>query len=296
MLLNRNSILVIAVIAGLLFGQWAPLFKPYTIYFLATAMVFSTTGIELKAFLPIKKTLKPMLLGAILNYFLFGTIVLVLAHFFIDEKEIFYGFVVIAAAPPGIAVIPFSYILKGDVHFAIIGTLGAFLASIPFAPFIVQAFTHSAGVSSWGLFALMIKLVAVPIIFSRVLLIKPIKPITEKVRGKVVDLSFALIIFTAVGLNRQVFLSDYGTLLQVSLVLVLSTFGLGILFERFYNMSRAPKEKQVPANLLATIKSSGFSVVTAFTLWGERAALPSAVLAVVVLSYLIFQSVRVKSV
>jgi BASS family bile acid:Na+ symporter len=44
--------------------------------------------------------------------------------------------------------------------------------------------------------------------------------------------------------------------------------------------------------MLTTIKSSGFSVFTALALFGQEAAIPSAVLAIVVLIYLIFLSLK----
>jgi BASS family bile acid:Na+ symporter len=294
LLLNRNSILVMAVIAGLAVGNYATHLKAFTIYFLAIAMTFSTTGIDSKALWPPKKIIGPLLIGALLNYLVFGTIILVLAWLLIPDKLLFYGFVVIAAAPPGIAVIPFTYILKGDVNFAVLGTLGAFLASIPLAPLFVDLFSQTSGISPMQLFWLMVKLVLLPLLFSRLLLLKPIKPIVFKIRGKVVDWSFAFIIFTAVGMNRQVFFTDPKTLLLVTLVLAGSTFLLGAFFNLVYIKWLGKNSKLIPANLLTTIKSSGFSVVTAMTLFGEKAAVPSAVLAVIVLSYLIYLSIRVE--
>ncbi len=48
----------------------------------------------------------------------------------------------------------------------------------------------------------------------------------------------------------------------------------------------------VSRTLLLTIKSSGFAAVTAFSLFGDRAAIPSAVMAIIVLLYLIYLSFR----
>ena len=114
-ILNRNFFLVFAVIMGISFGNYASYIKEYTIYVLAITMVFSTTGIDSKALLPIKKLFKPMLVGTVLNYFVFGAVVLILAWFLMPTKELFMGFVIIVAAPPGVAIIPFSGILKGDI-------------------------------------------------------------------------------------------------------------------------------------------------------------------------------------
>lgn len=293
-ILNRNFILVFAVIMGMIFGDYASYLKEYTIYVLAITMVFSTTGIDSKSLLPIKKLFKPMLVGTFLNYFVFGIVVLVLAWFLMPSEELFLGFVVIVAAPPGVAVIPFSGILKGDIEYSILGVFGAFLASILIAPVLVQFFSNEADVSAWSLFMLMIKLVLIPLIVSRFLLYKPLFKYVAKVRGKVVDWGFAIIIFTAVGMNRDVFFSDPRILFLSSIVLLIGTFGIGSLYELFSRRAGIKNERSITQVLLLTIKSSGFSVVTAMTLFGKEAAIPSAILAVIVLSYLLFLSIRLE--
>ncbi len=293
-LLNRNFILVFAVFLGLLFGNHAHYIQSYTIYVLAITMIFSTTGIDSNALFPVKNLIKPMAVGTFLNYFVFGFVVLILAWLLMPTQELFLGFVVIVAAPPGVAVIPFTGILKGDVKYSIIGVFGAFLASIVIAPALIGLFSKAANVSSWSLFILMIKLVLIPMVLSRFLLHKRIFPVIDKIRGKVVDWGFAILIFIAVGMNRDVFFSDPKILLLVTVVLVASTFIIGSIFERIFSMTEASKERMVSQVLLLTIKSSGFSVVTALTLFGKEAAIPSAVLAVIVLLYLLFLSIKME--
>jgi BASS family bile acid:Na+ symporter len=78
-----------AVIAGLAVGNYATHLKAFTIYFLAIAMTFSTTGIDSKALWPPKKIIGPLLIGALLNYLVFGTIILVLAWLLIPDKLLF---------------------------------------------------------------------------------------------------------------------------------------------------------------------------------------------------------------
>ncbi len=292
--LNRNFILVFAVIMGMILGDYAVYFKEYTIYVLALTMIFSTTGIESKALLPVKKLFKPMLVGTVLNYFVFGIVVLILAWLLMPTKELFMGFVVVVAAPPGVAVIPFAGILKGDIEYSILGVFGAFLASIAIAPAIIELFAKDADVSSWSLFMLMIKLVLVPLILSRLLLIKPIFKYVTKIRGKVVDWGFAIIIFTAVGMNRDVFFSNPVILLLSTIVLLAATFGIGSIYELFSKKMGIKPGRSITQVLLLTIKSSGFSVVTALTLFGKEAAIPSAILAVIVLLYLLFLSIRME--
>jgi len=242
------------------------------------------------------KMLVPMFVGALLNYVVFGLLLIALAWLLMPTKELFYGFVVIAAAPPGVAIIPFATILKGDVEYAIAGVLGAFLASVFVAPVFVNLFANQQGVSSYSLFIMMVQLVVVPLIISRFFLYKPLFRYVHPIRGKVVDWGFAVMIFVAVGMNRQVFFSSPKILLIVSFVLLLMTFGIGYLYGTMAKSFHVAESRVITQTMLTTIKSSGFSVVTALTLFGREAAIPSAVLAVVVLIYLIYLSVKVDKV
>lgn len=292
-ILNRNFILILAVILGLIIGDWATFLKEYTFYILAIVMTFSTTGISTKAMFPLKEMIKPMLIGSFLNYIIFGAVIIGLSYWLMPTPELFLGFVVIASTPPGVAVIPFSHILGGDLKYAIVGTLGAFISSIFLAPLIVGLFANiDGGIDPMQLFIAMIQLILVPLLISRLLLWKPIKPTIELVRGRIVDWGFALLIFTAVGLNRQVFFSNFDILLLVSLVLFLGIFGLGWFYKWFCRKVGISAPVAVSQNLLVTIKSSGFAVVTALTLFGTEAAIPSAVMAVFVLMYLLYLSIK----
>jgi BASS family bile acid:Na+ symporter len=69
---------------------------------------------------------------------------------------------------------------------------------------------------------------------------------------------------------------------------------MGTIFEFLSRKMNISYERTVPKVLLLTIKSSGFSVVTAMTLFGKEAAIPSAILAVIVLLYLLYLSIRLE--
>jgi len=293
-LLNRNSILVFAVLAGLLIGDKASFLKDFTFIALAVTMAFSMTGISMEYMKNPLNIAKPMLVGAFLNYIVFSLAIIPLAWWLMPTKELFYGFVVIAAAPPGVAIIPFSYILKGKIEYAIIGVTGAFLASVVVAPLLVNIFASSQGVKPFDLLFLMVQLVIIPMIVSRFLLYKPLFKFIEPIRGKVVDWGFAVLIFVAVGMNRQVFFTNPKLLFQISIILFIVTFGLGLGFNQIAKFFKVESSLRTTQSMLIAIKSSGFSVFTALSLFGKEAAIPSAVMAVMVLLYLIFLSIRTK--
>ncbi|WP_439185029.1 bile acid:sodium symporter family protein [Carboxylicivirga taeanensis] len=292
LLRNRNFVLILAVFMGLLLGDYAGSIKDYTIYVLAIVMTFSMTNIRTSSFYPPKLLIKPMLLGILLNYMVYAVVMIGLAYFLIEDKDLFYGFVVIATTPPGVAIIPFSYILKGDVEYSIKGVLGAFLCTVFVTPFAVGWITGNDGIATLDLFLLMVKTIVIPLLISRVLLMPRLFRVVDIVRGKVVDWGFALLIFIAVGLNRQVFFSEPVILLRIGLILFLTHFVLGLVYEKLALLLKRDKVKVMSENLLLTVKSSGFAVVTAITLFGQKAAIPTAGLAIFVLLYLLFLSFR----
>lgn len=138
----------------------------------------------------------------------------------------------------------------------------------------------------------MVQLVVIPMIVSRFMLYKPLFKYIEPIRGKVVDWGFAVLIFVAVGINRHVFFANPVLLLKISLVLGIATFGLGLTYDALAKYFKVDSSLRITQNMLIAIKSSGFSVFTALALFGKEAAIPSAVMAVMVLLYLIFLSLR----
>lgn len=290
---NRNTLLVLAVISGLLFGDYAIYLKEYTIYVLALVMLVSTTGISLKSLVPFKNTLSAFGLGIFFNYILFSGIAIFLAWLLFPVDAYFMGVLVIAFSPPGIAVIPFSQILHGNSNYTILATLGSYLAAVVLLPIIFDLFPGESSLSSLDILYFLTKIIVIPLILSRLLLLKSVKPFVEEYRGRITDWGFAVIIFVAVGLNRSVFFEFSEVLYKSVIILVILTFVLGFIYERLNKIFKwADEQTEVSQKLLLTIKSSGFTATTSIALFGKEAAVPSAVMAIMVLVYLIFLSLK----
>jgi BASS family bile acid:Na+ symporter len=290
---NRNLILVLAVFLGLIFGDYASYIKEYTLYVLAVVMLVSTTGISLKSLVPFRNTLSAFGVGILFNYFIFSGLAIVLAWLFFPIDAYFMGILVIAFSPPGIAVIPFSQILHGNSNYTILATLGSYLAAVILLPFVFDQFPGESSLSSLDILYFLIKIIIIPLVLSRLLLIKPVRPFIEEYRGRITDWGFAVIVFVAVGLNRSVFFEFSEVLLKCVLILVLLTFVLGFIYERLNKVFKwADEQTEVSQKLLLTIKSSGFTATTSMALFGKEAAVPSAVMAILVLVYLIYLSLK----
>ena len=131
---NRNFIFILAFILGLSVGNYIGWVRHLTLPALSIVMTVSMTQIPLRSFLPLKSFIKPVFLTILLNYFVFAAVMLTMAWFIIPEKELWIGFVIIAFAPPGVAIPPFTSILGGDVKFSLIGIIGAYIAAIIIIP------------------------------------------------------------------------------------------------------------------------------------------------------------------
>ncbi len=283
---NRNTLLILSLILGLTLGWGVDFFKSYTLVILGIVMVFSTTSFDFRTLKDFKFFTKATLISFLLNYVIFGVILLVLAYFLIDEKELFYGFVIIAATPPGVAVIPFTLIFKGDNNFSSLGVLGVYFLAIIASPLIIKLFVKTAEINILKLVLVTVEVILIPLFLSRLLLLKKIKSTVIKIRGKVVNWGFALIVYTAVGLNREAIFADLDLLLKISIIFVVSMFLAGYLYEIIFR-NKINRKLRISQNLMFTIKSSGFAAGTSLTVLGERSALPAAFLAVFILLYLV---------
>ncbi|MEN8120171.1 MAG: hypothetical protein ABFS35_07485 [Bacteroidota bacterium] len=284
--LNRNTLLVLAILLGIFIPGYSLLLKDYILIILAIVMTASLSAISLKELLPIKKVIKPMLVGILLNHFVFGFFIIIIAYLFAYNTNLFYGFIVIAATPPGVAIIPFTYKLKGNLNYSIVGTFGAFLASIILAPLLIYIFIGDTDVGPIEILKIMLLLIALPFLLSRFLLIKNVKPLAIEHRGRIIDYGFALIIYTSVGLNSDIFYDDLLLLVSILVAFVIIMFGIGKIIGKILPKSNS-KEDILSKKLLFSIKSSGFAVVTAINAFGVEAAIPATILSIVVVLYLL---------
>jgi len=282
---NRNFILISALVTAFILPQLSEYLKEYTIYILAIVMTFSTTGIKFKMLKDFKSVSKITLESVLLNYIIHGAILLIPAYFLFD-KTIFNGFVVIAATPPGVAIIPFTYTFKGDIDYSFKGILGTYILAIIIAPLIISIFSENTSLDPVIIIMVIIKIIVVPILFSRILIIKKIYPFTEKIRGKIVDWGFALIIYTAVAINRDIILNDIINVTKAGFVLFLSVIIIGIIFMIIFR-KHPDKKLQISKTLMLTVKSSGFAVAVTLILFEEKSAIPAAVMGIIILLWLI---------
>ncbi|MFC2111553.1 hypothetical protein ACFLQ5_03795 [Bacteroidota bacterium] len=283
---DRNMLLVLALVLGFIVPEYAFLFKKQALLILGIVMTMSFTAFPFKAILPLKTSIKSLLTGIFLNHIVFGFFIGIAALFFINDTDIFYGFVVVIAAAPGAAIIPFVAKLNGNLNHAIIGTFGAFVSSIVLTPLILGIATAST-VSPLEVFKTVSVVILLPLIISRLFVFGKVFSIIKRSRGYVIDIGFAIIIYISIGVNSNVFVDNFGLVLKIVPVFIFIMFVLTKLYSVLMR-NKLSAEDIISNKLLLSIKSSGFAIVLAMDVFNNRAAIPATIMSIMVLVYLLF--------
>jgi BASS family bile acid:Na+ symporter len=289
LLRNRNFILILAIVLGLAIGEpVASKTQSLVLPALALVMTLSATNITSREFTSLKNMPRPILTSLLLNYVVLGGLILLLAWWLIDDRELWTGFVILATVPPAVAVVPFSYALGGNTLFSLMGMAGAYLAALVLMPVAMALFLGVDFFEPVKLLLILGELILIPIVVSRILLATKLDKRIAKWRGTMVNWSFFVALFTIVGLNRQAFFGEFDILLRIIIIAVATSFVLGYIIELVTKALRVDRATSISLTLMGTLKNYGLASGILLTLFGERAAIPASVCTVFGISMLVW--------
>lgn len=294
LLRNMGFILALAFIIGLALPQGASQMSPMVTPLLALIMTLSITGVSPRLFLDSKRVSRPILISLLLNYAVLTFTIIGLASLLIQDYELWVGFVILAAVPPAVAVIPFTYRLDGDINFSLIGTVASYLAALFITPLISIAFVGTSLIQPGRLLMTLGELIAIPFGVAYLLRRTGVAPRLKKYRGTIINWGFFAVVYTIVGLNQDAFLAHPVTLLPIVLVAFVTTFGLGYLIDRLARFLGRVKPNRISLIFLGTRKNYGMAAAIALALFGPRGAIPAAVTTVFAVVHFVWLSFWVK--
>jgi BASS family bile acid:Na+ symporter len=262
------------MILGLCYPATANLLEPLITPALLLMMIFSMVEIDLLT----RGELKGALIGLGLNYLVLSSLIIGLSSFLGDES-LRQGFVVMAAVPPAVAVLPLTKLLKGDSCLSLYAETVCYLASLILMPGIIFAFTSRTDVSLSYISEISLLLILLPIIVSRFLRgyrLDTVPPI---------NLGFFLVTYTVIGLNTQ---AIFGDVTAVALIAFVRTFVIGAVVFSITSLAGEEAEKRVSYTLLASFKNLGMAAAVSLILFGPKAGIPAAVCILAETSFYIF--------
>lgn len=226
-------------------------------------MTFSLTEVEFRP----RGDLKGALLGFLLNYILLSGLILVLARFLV-EGDLWRGFVVMAAVPPAVAVLPLTRLLDGDVGLSLYSEALSYLVALGAMPGMILAFAGVSGVGFWYAFWAALVLILVPMVLSRFVANTKIDPVMP------INLGFFLVTYTVIGLNSSSLFAGIG---PVAVIALLRTFGSGIAVYLGATLAGVEPRRRIPYMLFGSYKNLGLAAAVSLFLFGPEASVPSAV-------------------
>lgn len=288
LLSNRNFIFLLALAAGLTLPALTPVTRHLVLPALALAMALSTMEIENDLFRTPRTLLFPAFLGIIMNYIVLGNLIIGLAAFLIHDETIWIGFVLLAAVPPAVAVIPFSGFLRGNASLSLFGTIGAYLGGLAIMPIIAVGLLRTAAFDPLQLFMITLELIVLPLCVSRILIRDKWRGRITPYRGTATNWSFFVVLYTLIGLNRNIIMGQTSTLLSVVAISFFSMFILGFLIDWIAGLFHLKRETRTSLVLLGTLKNQGMAGGIALTMFSQEAALPAAVATMVMILYIVW--------
>ena len=279
--------MALALILGIVLGQGAYWTEKLVIPALGFIMTLSTTSITKRLFRSPSTWVAIILASFVLNFIVLGGLMLLLSNVMMLEDPFRSGFIVLAAVPPAVGVIPFTVFLDGDRDFSLIGTLGSYLASFIVTPLVFFIFLGSDLAFQTRLLITMFELILIPLIISRILIHTAIDARIITLKGTLVNWSFFLIVYTVVGLNREFFLSQPSTLIPTAVITFVCTFLLGYVIERAGLFLGINPKKVTSMVLLGTSKNAGFAAGLTLALFDKQSAIPSAINTIFMILYII---------
>jgi BASS family bile acid:Na+ symporter len=259
------------LVVGLATGGFPAYSKQVQQLTLILAMLFSLTEISFRDVSP-RDEARGFLTSVAMTYGVLSGLVLLYA-FLETDPAVRSGWVLMAAVPPAVAVVPITSLLRGNVRGSLISEALLYLLGLVLVPLVTLAFLGLA-VPVGDLVLQTLLLIGVPIIISRPL--RRWKRI-EETRTTAVSVSFFVLVVAIAGSTRDALFGNLDLVAKLAVLAFLRTFGLGIALFVLTFALRTSREGRVQALTFASFKNLGLTVVLAFSFFVPVASLPSIV-------------------
>jgi bile acid:Na+ symporter, BASS family len=285
---NRNFIFLLAITFGLVLPQAAEWTKILMMPALALVMMLATINVPNDYFLNPRAILKPSLAGILMTYVILNGAILLLSALLIGDHNLWIGFVLIAAVPPAVAVIPFTAILEGNVSNTLSGTVASYLAALLVMPLMFWIFIGTAFDDPYKLLRIMLLLIVLPLVLSRMILYFNWQDRLAPVRGLLTDWGFFIVLYSIIGVNRDLIFSRPLSIVPIAGVVFATTFVLGWAIQKTCVLFKVDKKNIISLILQGTLKNQGIAGGLAIALFEKEVALPSAVYSIFMILYIIW--------
>jgi len=269
------------LLLGLLLGGFPAFTKEISMAALALAMTLSLTTVTLSQTRG-KDHLRHAALALLINYGALTAVILVMAAFF--NTDIRNGWILMAAAPSAISVVPFTTILGGRTSMALFSTSVNYAVALVLMPVLTLALIGSA-VSAASLVIYILLLIVLPMALSRAVMRVNLSKSTNT---SMLNVSMAVLVFAVAGANRSAFTGELLVVAAIALGGIVRTFGSGLLTEAALKRAKMPKDERISYVLFSSYKNLGLTATLAIALFEPVVAVPATICIVLEVVWVIF--------
>jgi len=287
-MLNRNAIFLLALVLAFTLPEAVRYTRPVMLVFLGVVMTVSMLGIGGELWQRPARALGYVAVGLGGSYLILGGLTVVLSGIFIDTPDFLAGFLLIAAAPPAVAVMPFTDIFRGNRHLTLTAIFAGYAAAFVTLPLMSLYISGESLIDMKRLLLIVGGLIIAPFLISRIIRKAGLDRRLEPYRGPITNWSFFVVMYTIVAVNRDVILGHAGSLLPAALVSVAVTFVLGFVVYVAARKGGAGYENGVSLTLLFTLKNYALAGGIGLAFLSDLSALPAAVQTGVMIPYVIW--------
>jgi len=261
----------LAIFLGLIIDGYPKYSDEITMISLLIIMSLSTREVKFNKLKNLNKHIRDFGAVFLLNYGLLSVTLISLSYLFFEDIQLIQGMVVFAVVPSAIAVIPFTSMLGGDTELSLVSSALLYICSLIITP-AVLLFMFGREIGIWPILRNLIILIIVPIIISRFLLMIDYKE--TKHDQVIVNTGFFLIIFGAVGANRDLFFTETSLLLPILFIGAVRSIGLASLVYFGGKKLNLSLGKLKSYALFTTLKNGGLAIILSVSLFGAKSSFP----------------------
>jgi BASS family bile acid:Na+ symporter len=278
---SYSVMMVLGLVLGLATGGLPAYTKEVSMVSLAVLMTLSLSTVRIGEARG-KEHVDHGLKALLVNYGALTALILLIGLFFTGEY--WWGWVLMAAAPSAVSVVPFTTILGGRTSKALFSTALNYLAALVLMPAITLLLIGSA-VSPTSLVTSLLLLIVLPMVASRAVMRLRVG---KALNTSLMNVCFAVLIFAVTGANRDAFVGEPVLVLAVSAACVLRTFGTGLGTEWLTRRLGMPKDERITYVLFASYKNLGLTATLAIALFEPLVAVPATICIVFEVVWVIF--------
>ena len=266
-LLSFSVMVGLGIIFGFISGGFPQFNSEIATIALFIAMTFSLQQISIRKTVQ-QASKKVMLLAFIVHFILLSGIILLCGSFF--PSPLWEGFVVMAAVPPAVAVVPITKVLRGNVQQTIVSLSFLFLIALVLTPVILLIFLGEK-VAFWRMVETVVEFIVFPLLLSR--LLRKVS-LSSKQNSMIVNMCFFIVMFAIVGLNRMALVQDIWLLAILTLVIMIRTIGTALLVFVIGEKKKKDRGIIIPLALFASFKNDGLGLLIAASILPPLASVP----------------------